>query len=247
MVKSTCKEEPCARPVQARGLCSSHYGVWYKNNRPREAYRPKYEITCMHCQGKHMSTRKEGKYCSLPCRDKYRKANPLPPSERQREQSYILKYVRPMTKTDPKTGRRSEVGLEPPDLRAPLRRAVEDGGDVIGAVQDMVKIAPSGCWRWQGRENGGYPVTRIGRAEYGVHRLVLEAKHGKPLGKQAAHHICANSICVNPDHLQPVTHRDNNAEMLARTFLFDRVARLEEEIRRLDPANPLLHEISIPK
>ena len=78
-----------------------------------------------------------------------------------------------------------------------------------------------------------------------VRRRVLEAKECAPLGSQAAHHKCANTKCVNPDHLQPVTHRENTAEMLARKSLVSRVRELEAELARLDPGNDLLDLVPV--
>ena len=78
-----------------------------------------------------------------------------------------------------------------------------------------------------------------------MHRLSLEAEHGASLGSQAAHHTCANARCVNPEHLQPVTHRENMAEMLARNSYLDRIAELEEVIRELAPNHEVLNRVPI--
>ena len=78
-----------------------------------------------------------------------------------------------------------------------------------------------------------------------MHRLSLEAKYGAPLGSQAAHHVCANTRCVNPEHLQPVTHRDNTAEMMARRAYVDRIAELEEVIKELAPDHEVLNRVPI--
>ena len=75
--------------------------------------------------------------------------------------------------------------------------------------------------------------------------MSLEAKHEAPLGSQAAHHICANTKCVNPEHLQPVTHRDNIAEMLARHSYLKRIAELEEAIKELAPNHEVLNRVPI--
>jgi len=78
-----------------------------------------------------------------------------------------------------------------------------------------------------------------------IHRAVVEASYGRPLGSQHAHHKCANRRCVNPDHLQPVTHRENAAEMLARQSLLSRIAELEEALRETSPHHPLLAHIPV--
>lgn len=117
---------------------------------------------------------------------------------------------------------------------------------VIRAVKDDTTTTPAGCWEWQRTIRRGYPVVKIGGQNKFVHRLVLEAKYGgKHLGKQPGHHICANTKCVNPSHLQPVTSRENTAEMLARTYLEGRIADLEAALRELAPDHPLLAEIGL--
>lgn len=62
------------------------------------------------------------------------------------------------------------------------------------------------CWTWLGRRD------RHGYGLWGqnlVHRLAYEALVGFiPLGLQMDH-LCRNRACLNPDHLEPVTHRQN--------------------------------------
>lgn len=132
--------------------------------------------------------------------------------------------------------------------RSELRRCYEDGDNLgfIAAVFDKSKVDEKGCWEWQGKvAKDGYSVTRMGDKTIFVHRAVLEAKEGAPLGSQAAHHKCANSHCVNPDHLQPVTHRDNSAEMLARKSLTARIRELEVALGEVAPGHELLKVIPV--
>lgn len=131
--------------------------------------------------------------------------------------------------------------------RSALRAAVEDGDypSVLVEIRNRSTVDTGGCWIWHGRVNKGYPVVNVGSQKLQVHRLVLEAKHGASLGSQAAHHSCAVSTCVNPDHLQPVTHRDNVAEMLARQSYLSRIRELEEALADLDPDHPLLAVVAV--
>lgn len=89
-------------------------------------------------------------------------------------------------------------------------------------------------------------MIRIGKQSHQAHRLMLQAQHdGAPLGVQAAHHRCANTMCINPDHLQPVTHRENIAEMLARRSYLNRITELEEALAALAPDHPVLNRIAV--
>ena len=54
------------------------------------------------------------------------------------------------------------------------------------------------------------------------------------------HHVCANRLCVAVMHLQPVSHHDNNAEMLLRTWYERRIVELESALAEVDPAHPLI-------
>ena len=81
--------------------------------------------------------------------------------------------------------------------RKPLRWEEEDRG------------YETPCWVWLGSTANGYPrVTRDGRT-VGAHRLVYEETHGPiPDGLQLDH-LCRVKLCVNPDHVEPVTCAEN--------------------------------------
>ena len=130
-------------------------------------------------------------------------------------------------------------------LRCPLRVALKNG-DLTSVVVELRKqslVNDEGCWLWPKVDNDGYPCRTT--RDRSLHRQVLEAKHGQPLGSQAAHHVCANRACVNPDHLQPVTHRDNIAEMLARRSYVARIQELKQALAECAPDHPLLTHISV--
>ncbi|WP_374243088.1 HNH endonuclease [Mycobacterium sp. CnD-18-1] len=127
--------------------------------------------------------------------------------------------------------------------RSILRVAIEDGdyATILSEAAQRAEVDGNGCWIWP-QIKGGYPIHRPTGAA--MHRVVLEARHGAPLGSQAAHHICANTKCVNPDHLQPVTHRENTAEMLARHAYLNRISELESALREMTPHHPLLQVVA---
>jgi hypothetical protein len=126
--------------------------------------------------------------------------------------------------------------------RSPLRSALESGdhSGVIAAIRLSVVVDDEGCWVWQRTKKKGYGQVVIAGKSLQVHRLALEAKLGRPLGSQQSHHVCANTSCVNPDHLQPATYAENIAEMKARRSYIDRIRELEEALKESDPDHPLL-------
>ncbi|MFB8281907.1 HNH endonuclease [Nocardia colli] len=127
--------------------------------------------------------------------------------------------------------------------RSPLRLAIESGDRkaIIKTVRARAHIDPvSGCHIWPLRPKDAYPRVTLGRRTIDVHRAVLEARLGYPLGDMAAHHRCSVARCVNPDHLQPVTHASNVAEMLARTYYVSRIRALEAALAAVRPRHELL-------
>lgn len=69
------------------------------------------------------------------------------------------------------------------------------------------------CWPWLGTI-AGKPTRRYGQFWDGrrrpmAHRVVYEYSVGFiPEGLQLDH-LCRNTLCVNPDHLEPVTAHEN--------------------------------------
>lgn len=63
-----------------------------------------------------------------------------------------------------------------------------------------------GCWEWQGSTtHDGYGLHR-GRV---AHAVVWEAERGQLEAGKQLDHTCRNRRCVRPEHLEPVTAREN--------------------------------------
>lgn len=68
------------------------------------------------------------------------------------------------------------------------------------------------CWLWMGaRGKSGYGLFAVSkdRKAYGAHRYVWEITMGPIPKNLVIDHLCRNKLCVNPDHLEPVTQREN--------------------------------------
>lgn len=70
--------------------------------------------------------------------------------------------------------------------------------------------ASGDCWLWTGAtETTGYGVTRwLGRKAL-PHRVIWEALVGPIPEDMQIDHLCRVRSCVNPDHLEPVTPKEN--------------------------------------
>lgn len=78
-----------------------------------------------------------------------------------------------------------------------------------------------GCWPWLGTKSRlgyGTAATKVAGRTNQAHRVVYEALVGPiPTGLELDH-LCRNTSCVNPSHLEPVTHAENMRRMgLARS------------------------------
>ena len=90
------------------------------------------------------------------------------------------------------------------DLFAPRGRVGEHP-----SIADNID-ASGDCWQWIGNiQTGGYGQTYIDGKPRLAHRVVWETLVGKIPENLELDHLCRNSACVNPDHLEPVTHREN--------------------------------------
>src|SRR5450631_2878208 len=76
-------------------------------------------------------------------------------------------------------------------------------------------VRGDGCWEWTGTHNqDGYALmavvsTRAVRKFMVAHRYAYETEVGAVLEGMELDHLCRNRGCVNPAHVEPVTHQVN--------------------------------------
>ncbi len=73
---------------------------------------------------------------------------------------------------------------------------------------------PNGCWVWGGATGeNGYGRFHDGNGERGkllmAHRYSYELNVGPIPDGLFIDHLCRNRSCVNPDHIEPVTPKEN--------------------------------------
>ena len=67
------------------------------------------------------------------------------------------------------------------------------------------------CWFWEGWLNNGYGgYTTPDSKNHKAHRFAYEMCVGEIPEGLELDHLCRERSCVNPDHLEPVTHRENS-------------------------------------
>ncbi len=71
-------------------------------------------------------------------------------------------------------------------------------------------VTESGCWEWVGNRSRGYGRVSNGKGRYVVaHRYIWEQFNGALPSALELDHLCRNTACVRPDHMEPVTPRVN--------------------------------------
>lgn len=66
------------------------------------------------------------------------------------------------------------------------------------------------CWLWLAAKNGdGYGRFAWRGKNRHAHRLAYELLRGAIPQGMELDHVCRNRACVNPNHLEPVTHHAN--------------------------------------
>jgi hypothetical protein len=71
------------------------------------------------------------------------------------------------------------------------------------------KVAIGDCWEWTGAKSNGYGVAWVDGHLQRPHRVVYEGLVAPVPAGMDLDHLCRNRSCVNPDHLEVVTRREN--------------------------------------
>jgi hypothetical protein len=233
-----CSIENCNSPIRAAGLCSKHYG---------RRHRKYVDIACVLCK-RSVSVDTENAhrqaFCSRDCANEAKRSYTHQNVLNTWKECLWCKGLHNSTNKYCSTDCRYEKS-KTVRKRSNLRTALEERQNIDLVKVELLKrvtVTESQCWIWPRLNASGYPVGPSRRS--GLHRQVLECKHQLSLGSHQAHHTCAERACVNPDHLQPVTQRENVAEMLTRKSYVKRIEELEARLRELSPDDPLLQVIS---
>lgn len=78
-------------------------------------------------------------------------------------------------------------------------------------------VDTKGCWLWKGHvgDDGYGKITRKGRTKR-AHRLAYEVWVGPIPEDMLLRHSCDTPLCINPEHLEPGTPKQNTQDMIQR-------------------------------
>lgn len=75
-----------------------------------------------------------------------------------------------------------------------------------------INITNTGCWEWAAcTHRTGYGKVNVDHKTSLAHRVSYQEFIGPIPEGLDIDHLCRNRKCINPDHLEPVTRRENLA------------------------------------
>lgn len=106
--------------------------------------------------------------------------------------------------------------------------------------------SPDQCWGWTASLNAyGYAQFQRGKTMVRVHRVLYEELVG-PVGDNLdLDHLCRNRACVNPAHLEPVSHGENCRRGAKARLDWDKVAEIRRRRKAKEPAKRIAADFGI--
>lgn len=92
------------------------------------------------------------------------------------------------------------------------------------------KVEKSGCWVMQKKPtiHGYAQLGKSGKSNITAHRYFYEKYKGKISKGLEIDHLCKNRMCVNPKHLEAVSHLQNMRRSSMTKLNFEKVDKMKE-------------------
>ncbi len=86
--------------------------------------------------------------------------------------------------------------------------------NVAEHLQQRIRVVSGDCWEWTlGTDKDGYATSDIARQYFDgtnrVHRILYSLLVAPIPPGLELDHTCKNRLCVNPEHMEPVTRKVN--------------------------------------
>jgi len=93
----------------------------------------------------------------------------------------------------------------------------QDNLKILEKIYTHVTVkSVKGCHIWQGQPNEkGYGRSTVNGVRMYVHRIVYERTRGVVDFGKMLHHKCGNRLCVNPEHIEVVSHLEHGKKHLS--------------------------------
>lgn len=208
MPDRTCSVVNCERPLRARGWCATHHQRWRTTGSIADPIKAPETCTFPGCGNKHNANGLCYRHRTL-----QRRGEELRPLVKKVRQRCLIEGCERWSAARGLCGRHSyrldrhgDPAWEPVRVQWLGRfwANVDKGGPVSVLRPDLGQ-----CWLWTGDlSERGYGLSPSNVAR-GAHRFGWILLRGEVPAGLELDHLCRVHNCVNPDHLEPVTHAEN--------------------------------------
>lgn len=219
-----CSQDGCTKTAKARGLCGTHYYHWLRAHHDNDPERPRCSV-----EGCSRAVANRRGWCSVHYQRWSKYGDPTLTKRHRNAPGATCSHEECTERPQSRGMCRPHYHLwEAAHQNARTRTPQE----IAQYIAERSAPTDDGCVVWTGNVTvSGYGRTTIGGVAYRIHRLAYELHHRVQLTRaETVHHVCANRLCINPDHLQVITPAENVAEMMERAYYKRRIAELEAQL-----------------